>query len=64
VGAQYDQVAIRALQMCWTHMGEEVTGARYHLVAPLTVSARNLAEFRVQWSQWRKMPETAAAVTP
>ncbi len=52
VGAQYDQIAERALQKCVTLARGEVLDIDEFFADPITIKQTNLKQFRIEWFKW------------
>ncbi|NOX59121.1 MAG: sugar ABC transporter substrate-binding protein [Planctomycetes bacterium] len=52
VGAEYDKIAEHALEMCVTLARGEVLENKEFFAEPITLSKKNLQEFRIQWFKW------------
>jgi hypothetical protein len=52
VGAEYDQVAAVARRMCVTAARGESASLTSYFAPPITVTAKNLDEFKETWSKW------------
>ena len=52
VGARYDRIAERALQMCVTLARGEVLEISEFFAEPITVKQSNLKQFRIDWFHW------------
>jgi ribose transport system substrate-binding protein len=60
IGARYDLVAERAIHMCAAALYGELPSTGSYAAPPVTVTARNLTVFKLDWFKWREIPEGAA----